>query len=730
MASTLTYPTGGEYREALFNTRRCFKDPALVGGKVATDSLGLPKPVSGAFASVFTVQNANGRRWAVKCFTRFVNDQEVRYQRISETLRNVDKPWRVEFEYLLEGVFCRGAWYPVLKMEWIEASSLIPFIEAHLWDSNVLANLAAKFAQMVEDLSALGIAHGDLQHGNLLVTPAGELKLIDYDGMFVPSLAQLGACEKGHINYQSPARTMRSWGRYLDNFSAWIIYSSLVALTVDPGLWPLLHNPGDEALIFHRDDFDDRSNSGALFAFGQDPQASLHSFSNVLSVLGTPDLRAIPPLNPAKLPAPRMQHAAPLAPPPVTTGSAGTATGSIPDWVLQGQVGAQAAPPGAQPGSSWVAGHLPPPPLVAFNPPRTLLRMLTALWLAATAAVGLSAGFRILPALVAGVAASVLMLIFIAATITLYRRRPEWQAKHEKLTALKERRANASKAAREAGKLERERRDVDAREKKAVDKINKEAEKAKASEQKELAGVNVRLAAQVQRLEKQRQGLQSAEAKEVGNSLRALQQQHVLAFLRSARISSASIPGIGRGIVSSLASYGITSAADFAGLQHQTGPRGGQQVFIRLRNGVPVHPNGVGEKKARALENWRRTLEARAMATQPTSLPPAQTQSIKAKYIQQRQVLADQEKAAHAQAVNEQNQVRQRWIPSHGAISAQLVSTRQAFAQERSQADRLLATARKQADATAWQRELAEREATAYANVVYRRYVTGVIGIR
>jgi hypothetical protein len=114
--------------------------------------------------------------------------------------------------------------------------------------------LAAKFALMVKDLSVLGVAHGDLQHGNLLVTPGGELKLIDYDGMYVPGLAQLGACEIGHVNYQSPARTMSSWGPYLDNFSAWIIYASLIALAIDPGLWPILHNDGDEALIFHKDD--------------------------------------------------------------------------------------------------------------------------------------------------------------------------------------------------------------------------------------------------------------------------------------------------------------------------------------------------------------------------------------------------------------------------------------------------------------------------------------------
>jgi len=312
----------------------------------------------------------------------------------------------------------------------------------------------------------------------------------------------------------------------------------------------------------------------------------------------------------------------------------------------------------------------------------------------------------------------------------LYRRRPEWRAKSERLTALKERRVSASKAVLEVARLERDRRDVDAREKKAVDKVTREGEKAKASEQKELAGVNAGLAAQVQGFDTHRQRLHSDESKEIGNTLRVLQQQHVLTRLLAARISSAGIPGIGSGVVSSLAAYGIISAADFVGLYYQTGPRGGQQVLIRLRNGVAVHPSGVGEKKALALENWRRALEARAVASQPTSPPPAQAQAIKAKYTQERRLLADQEKAARAEAANEQNRIRQRWVPSHNAISAQLVSTRQAFSHERSQADQQLAIARKQADTATWRRQLEEREATAYANVVYRRYVSGIIRIR
>ena len=156
MPGTPTYPTGGQYQEALQNPTICFKDPALAGGKPTADTLGLPKPISGNFASVFTIGGADGRRWAVKCFTRYVADQEVRYQRISQTLAGVSKPWRVPFDYVPDGILCRGSWYPILKMEWIEANGLIPFIQAHLWQPPVLADLADRFALMVSDLSHLG----------------------------------------------------------------------------------------------------------------------------------------------------------------------------------------------------------------------------------------------------------------------------------------------------------------------------------------------------------------------------------------------------------------------------------------------------------------------------------------------------------------------------------------------------------------------------------------------
>jgi hypothetical protein len=279
---------------------------------------------------------------------------------------------------MIQGTRC-----PVLKMEWVEASSLISFIEGNLRDLPSLARLAESFATMTSELAEVSIVHGDLQHGNLLVTPSGELKLIDYDGMFVPGLAPLGACEIGHANYQSPAKTMSTWGPYLDHFSAWINYGSLLALSFDPGLWQLLRE--------------------AFNAFSHSAQPALRAVGAALDALWTHDLTAIPPLNPALLPEP-----------PVTSSPPGRQT---PDQTPEAQPVAATN----HPDSSWVTGHLPPLPPVPFSPPRQVGRLLasvtTLFALAAVAAI--VAG--LLPYLAGGTAV-LMAAVFFAVSTVMFRR--------------------------------------------------------------------------------------------------------------------------------------------------------------------------------------------------------------------------------------------------------------------------------------------------------------------
>jgi hypothetical protein len=717
------YPTGGQYRDALYNTDLCFKDSGLKGSTVNTDSLGMPKLISGNFASVFTVRGSNYQCWAVKCFTRFVDYQEMRYQCISEALRPVMKPWRVEFDYLSEGVMCEGLWYPALKMEWLEAVELIPFVEKHLRDPAKLSDLAIKFSRMVGDLAALGIAHGDLQHGNLLVTSSGELKLIDYDGMYVPSLAKMGACEFGHPNYQSPARTSSTWGPYLDNFSSWVIYVSLVALTIEPSLWTLLRNQGDEALLFKKDDFGDRRASRVFQVLNRSHVPELKALGAGIKALWTPDVRAIPPLDPSLLPTPRMSSIVTISPPPAPVSSANT---PVPDWVTQVQVARQAGAQPLQAGTTWIAGHLPALPLVEFQPSRATIRVIAGLALIAIAACGVLAGIGLLPPVMIGLATSVGMLMFIAVSLTLFRHTSESQEKRIKLGLLKDRKADASDKAREVSRIDHLRRDIDGREQKEVTRVTKQAEKAKSSEQKEFTDASKRLQTQIGRLEKQRQRLAANETSETGEALRSLQNYYRARYLNGHLISSAQIPGIGPAVVRSLATYSIRSAADFTGIQYVTGPRGGRQIHIRTARGL-IHPSGVGDRRARDLESWRMSAERQATQSQPTALPPAQAQAIKVKYTQQSQALADQEQAAHAQTAHEQSEISARWASTHAGLSSELTAMHQKFAQERGQTDAQSIAAQKEADAAAWYRQLAEREVAPYQKVSYRRYLAGVI---
>ena len=343
-----------------------------------------------------------------------------------------------------------------------------------------------------------------------------------------------------------------TWGPYLDNFSAWIIYASLVALTIEPTLWTLLHDQGDEALLFNHADFADQRNSRALQTLAQSPRLDLQTLGNAMNRLWTPDVRAIPSLDPTALPTPSTQSGTP-GPVPSKAATVSATSGTGPDWITQTQVGAQVTSPGVQGGASWITGHFAPLPLIAFSPSKVSLRLLFGIGLAAIVAVGVSAKAAILAAVIAGAIAWTVVLVFIAVTILLFRRTSEWRAKHEKLVIFKERRTESSKAAREVSKFEHARRDVDSRERKAVEKITKEAEKAKTSEQKELADLEKRFATQLQSLEKQKQRLQSSETTETGRALRTYQQEHMANYLSRASISSARIPGIGQGIVRSLA---------------------------------------------------------------------------------------------------------------------------------------------------------------------------------
>jgi len=97
-------------------------------------------------------------------------------------------------------------------------------------------------------------AHGDLQHGNILINKSGELVVIDYDSMYVAELKGLPDNVKGLPGYQHPARQKnKAISPKLDYFSESVIYTSLVVYSEMPQLWNKYKDTED--LLFSKEDF-------------------------------------------------------------------------------------------------------------------------------------------------------------------------------------------------------------------------------------------------------------------------------------------------------------------------------------------------------------------------------------------------------------------------------------------------------------------------------------------
>lgn len=248
----MSWPTPQDYNEAIQNPHLSFEDESLSCGTAQLNALGLPQPASGNFASVYRVHSKN-KDWAVRCFLRQSSDQPMRYERLADFICHDNLPYTVDFHYAPKGIRVQGQWYPILKMEWVEGVTLDRYIQDNWKDSEMINCLAEEFKLMTHELRKAGVAHGDLQHGNIMVYEQ-KLRLVDYDDFYVPSLAGFSSNAIGHRNYQHPSRSPNDFDTYIDNFSAWIIYASLKTLSIDPDLCVRLSD-WDDCLLFRQGDF-------------------------------------------------------------------------------------------------------------------------------------------------------------------------------------------------------------------------------------------------------------------------------------------------------------------------------------------------------------------------------------------------------------------------------------------------------------------------------------------
>lgn len=216
---------------------------------------------SGGFCVVFPFETPT-KKYAVRCWHINLDDIRERTKLISETIQSTKLPYFVGFEYISKGLQTAQGAQDIVVMDWVNAHPLKKFISKHISNPSSLISLANNFKQMFMDFHANHIAHGDLQHGNIMVKDDGNIVLVDYDSIYVPALSGYSDDIKGLAGYQHPSRWKnKTISEKIDYFSELIIYTSLMALSKFPYLWNELNLEDTETLLFSAEDISSKGNS-------------------------------------------------------------------------------------------------------------------------------------------------------------------------------------------------------------------------------------------------------------------------------------------------------------------------------------------------------------------------------------------------------------------------------------------------------------------------------------
>jgi serine/threonine protein kinase len=315
----------------------------------------------------------------------------------------------VDFMFEREGILVKGKWFPILRMDWVEGTPLNTYIENNLDSPPKLFGIAKELLDCIDVLQQHRLAHGDLQHGNILVVPDGSIKLIDYDGMYVEALTGMGSHELGHSNYQHPRRdAIKAFGPAMDNFSAWVIIASLISLCFDPYLWYQLDG-GTERLLFGKGDFANPSASETFRIMQESPHPKVAELGREVRRLLSLSVETVPPVAAGSLSR--------LAIPSSAAISLGSSTEDHFDTSpAGGQVDVISA------GGSWVLDHIQPATPIGFRGSMLVPRLATAVWLLALLTIGLAwAGSYLAPELAIAIAAGVSMIFALTLAVDFWR---------------------------------------------------------------------------------------------------------------------------------------------------------------------------------------------------------------------------------------------------------------------------------------------------------------------
>ena len=275
-------PTVPSIRTSVENNSTLVLDEHAKNGVFRRDARGRLIAYAGGFSVVFPYETSSGEKWVFRCWHSEVSNSRKRYEIISEAIKNSNLDFLCGFEYVDEGIIVDGVIYPTIRMRWIDGVTMKDYICQNRDSKVILQELADNFLRMTRALHLLSFAHGDLQHGNILVDKNHQIYLVDYDSFYCPQLRGEPDNVTGLPDYQHPARkTNKTVSEKLDYFSELVIYMSILAIAEAPYLVAKYRVEDADRLLFSKDDFEDLTNSLVY----KDLQSLGNKFQDLLDIL-------------------------------------------------------------------------------------------------------------------------------------------------------------------------------------------------------------------------------------------------------------------------------------------------------------------------------------------------------------------------------------------------------------------------------------------------------------
>ena len=263
----MQYPLISEYVKAIQDAGDNLEELAHL--TPVLDDHGEPYRSSGAFAVVFKMQDkSTGKYYALKCFTEEQQGRAEAYHQIADELDLLDSPYITSVKYMEKELFvdsqCEEDEFPILLMDWVEGETMEAYIAANYRNQSAMLMLSYRFGKMAAWLRTQSFSHGDIKPDNIIVRPDGSLTLVDYDGMFVPSMKGSQSPTIGTRDFSHPLRTVDDFDETIDDFSLASIALSLKAISMKSTLLDIYG--ASDRLLFSENDYRNPSNSKVISA--------------------------------------------------------------------------------------------------------------------------------------------------------------------------------------------------------------------------------------------------------------------------------------------------------------------------------------------------------------------------------------------------------------------------------------------------------------------------------